>query len=186
MSRMTIRDMTAVALFAALTAVGAWISFPLPLSPVPIALANLFAIMAGVLLGKWLGALSQIVYLLLGLAGVPVFAQFSSGAPVFAGPTGGYLIGYVLAAFLTGLLVEHLPRRLPLTLRLTPAFVAGGAIIYLPGVLWLAHVTGMSLSSALLQGCYYFLPGDALKIIVAVILCRSLLQVPQLWRSPAA
>ena len=185
-TNLSLRDMTRVALFAALTAVGAWISFPLPFSQVPIALANMFVLMSGALLGKWLGSLSQIVYLLLGLAGVPVFAQFSAGASVFAGPTGGYLIGYVLAAFLTGMLVEYLPSTLPQGFRLAVAFIAGGAVVYVPGVLWLSHVTGLSLAAALPVGCYYFLPGDTLKIIVAVILCRSLLQVPQLWRPPAA
>src|SRR5659263_463032 len=108
MKNLELRDLIAVAFFAALTTVGAWISFPLPFSPVPIALANLFVILSGVILGKWLGPLSQIVYLLLGFAGVPVFAQQLAGPSVFAGPTGGYLAGYVIAAFLTGLLAEHL------------------------------------------------------------------------------
>ncbi|MCL6106228.1 MAG: biotin transporter BioY [Actinobacteria bacterium] len=185
MSRLTLREMVLVAFFAALTVVGAWISFPLPFSPVPITLANLFAVLSGAILGKKRGTLSQLVYLLLGFAGVPVFAGFTSGPGIFAGATGGYLVGYVLAAFIAGVLVEYLPRRLPPVARLSVAFTAAAAAVYLPGIAWLSHVTGLSAPVALVKGLYPFLPGDALKIIVAVVLCRSLMQVPRVWRSMA-
>ncbi len=185
MSGLTLREMVLAAFFAALTAVGAWISFPLPFSQVPIVLANLFVILSGAILGKKLGVISQLVYLLLGLAGAPVFAQFTSGPAALAGPSGGYLVGYLLAAFITGALVEHLPRRLPPLPRLAVSLAAGAVIIYLPGIAWLAHSLGVNLQTALAQGFYYYLPGDALKIIVAVVLCRSLMQVPQLWGSLA-
>ncbi len=103
------RDMVLVALFAALTAIGGWLSFPLPFSPVPITLQVLFVLLAGALLGPMRGALSQIIYVLIGAIGLPVFAQFSGGIGILVGPTGGYLIGFIVAAFLVGLIVEKAP-----------------------------------------------------------------------------
>lgn len=189
MNKLALRDLIAVAFFAALTTVGAWISFPLPFSPVPIVLANLFVVLSGVILGKWLGSLSQIVYLLLGFVGIPVFAQHQAGPAVIAGPTGGYLFGYVLAAFVAGLLAEHLPRFSSAgavqSARLALSLTAGALIIYLPGVPWLAHVTGMDINTALVKGFYPYLPGDAVKIIVATMLCVSLMaQLRDIWKWP--
>lgn len=189
MKNLELRDLIAVAFFAALTTIGAWISFPLPFSPVPIALANLFVILSGVILGKWLGPLSQIVYLLLGFAGVPVFAQHLAGPSVFAGPTGGYLAGYVIAAFLTGLLAEHLPRFSTAKTadigRLAFILSVGALVIYLPGIPWLAHVTGMDIPTALVKGFIPYLPGDILKIIVGTMMCLSLMaQLPHMMKLP--
>lgn len=174
MSRLTLRDMIAVAFFASLTTVGAWISFPLPFSPVPIVLANLFAVLSGAMLGKKLGPLSQGVYLLMGLIGIPVFAKFSAGPGVLFGATGGYLFGYVAASFLTGMLVEYLPR-LPQTIRYGVAMSVGMAVVYVPGIPWLARIAGFDIPTALVKGFYPYLPGDAVKIIVGVALCLSLM-----------
>jgi biotin transport system substrate-specific component len=187
--KLDLRDLIAVAFFTALTTVGAWISFPLPFSPVPIVLANLFVLLSGVILGKWLGSLSQIIYLLLGIVGIPVFAQHQAGPSVLAGPTGGYLVGYVFAAFVAGLLVEHLPRfssaRKAEMLRLAFCFSVGAVVIYIPGVPWLAHVTGMDISTAMVKGFYPYLPGDIVKIIVGTLLCESLMeQLPHIWKWP--
>ncbi len=187
MSQLALRDLIAVAFFAALTTVGAWISFPLPFSPVPIALANIFVLLAGIILGKWLGPLSQIIYLLLGFAGIPVFAQHLAGPDVFAGPTGGYLIGYVLAAFTAGALMQYLPRfsgsRAAITARVAFSLSVGALVIYIPGLPWLSHVTGMDMPTALVKGFYPYLPGDALKIIVGTMLCLSLMaQLPHIWK----
>lgn len=185
MSQLALRDMIAVAFFAALTVVGAWISFSIPFSPVPIALANVMAVLAGVILGKRLGSLSQVVYLLMGLVGIPVFAKFTAGPGVLFGPTGGYLFGYLLAAFTAGLLIEYLPR-LPQVLRLSIAMTAGMIIVYLPGIPWLARVAGFDIPTALVKGFYPYLPGDAMKIIIGVTLCLSLAaQLPHIWRSGA-
>ncbi len=191
MSNIALRDLIAVAFFAALTTVGAWISFPLPFSPVPIVLANLFVLLSGVILGKWLGPLSQVVYLMLGFVGIPVFAGHTAGPSVITGPTGGYLIGYVLAAFVAGVLAEHLPRLSRSSTfgsaRLAGAMVAGAAVIYLPGIPWLAHITGMDVPTAMVKGFYPYLPGDAVKIIVGTMLCMSLMtQLPHIWKWPAA
>ncbi|MHB1361337.1 MAG: biotin transporter BioY [Thermoleophilia bacterium] len=190
MPKLALRELIYIAFFAALTTVGAWISFPLPFSPVPIVLANLFVILSGVILGKWLGSLSQIVYLLLGFAGVPVFAQHAGGPSVFAGPTGGYLVGYVLAAFVAGAIIEHLPRFSRSTsmesLYLTLSLAAGALVVYIPGVYWLAHVTGMDFSTAMVKGFYPYLPGDIVKVVIGTLLCTSLIvQLPHIWKWPA-
>ena len=191
MSRLKLQDLIAVAFFTAMTTIGAWISFPLPFSPVPIVLANLVVILSGAILGKWLGPLSQIVYLLMGIIGIPVFANHTAGPSVIAGPTGGYLIGYVLAAFVTGLLVEYLPHihrsRAADSARLAFSLTMGALVIYLTGISWLARVAGMDIHTALVKGFYPYLPGDAVKIIVGTMLCLSLMaQLPHIWKWPAS
>lgn len=181
---LSLKDIVAVALFAALTAVGAWISVPMPFGPVPIALASFFALLSGAILGKWLGPLSQVIYVLLGLSGAPVFAHFTAGPGIVAGPTGGYLAGYIAGAFVTGVLVQYLPDK-PRPARFAIALTAGTLVIYLLGVPWLMHVTGMDLRAALVAGVYPFLPGDVIKIIIGTGLCLSLAtQLPSMWRSP--
>ncbi len=183
MKRLELRDMAAVAMFAALTAAGAWIS--IPVGAVPIVLANLVALLAGALLGKWKGALSQIVYVLMGLVGLPVFAGFTSGPGIVAGKTGGYLLGYIAGAFVTGLLVQHLPRR-PQPLRLSISFFFGASVIYLLGVPWLSYTTGLDIGATLAVGLYPFLAGDAIKVVAGILICLNLIQVPHIRRSPAA
>ncbi len=101
------KGMVLCALFAALTGVGALIAIPLPFTPVPITLQTFFIFLAGALLGKYLGALSQLIYLLLGVVGLPVFAKGSSGIGALLGPSGGYLVGFIPAAFLVGYLLER-------------------------------------------------------------------------------
>jgi biotin transport system substrate-specific component len=191
MSRLKLQDLIAVAFFAAMTTIGAWISFPLPFSPVPIVLANLVVILSGAILGKWLGPLSQIVYLLMGIVGIPVFANHTAGPSVIAGPTGGYLIGYVLAAFVTGLLVEYLPHiyrsRAAESARFALSLTIGALVIYMTGIPWLARVAGIDIHTALVKGFYPYLPGDAVKIIVGAMLCMSLMaQLPHIWKWPAS
>jgi biotin transport system substrate-specific component len=172
-------------MFAALTAVGAWISVPLPFSPVPIALASLLALLSGAVVGKWLGALSQVVYVLMGLAGIPVFAHFTAGPGVVAGPTGGYLAGYIAGAFITGLMIENMPRLQPYV-RFGAGLTAGTLVIYLMGVPWLAYVTGMNIPAAMAAGMYPFLPGDALKVIIGTILCAGLATQLALMQLPVS
>ena len=101
-----LRMMVFASLFAALTAAGAYIQIPMPFSPVPVTLQVFFVLLAGsILKSKW-GSLSMIVYTLLGIAGLPVFAGGSSGIGVLLGPTGGYIVGFILAAYVIGKLSE--------------------------------------------------------------------------------
>lgn len=106
MEKNKIKEMVFAALFAALTAAVAWFKIPLPFTPVPITLQTLVVLMSGAMLGPYYGALSMIIYLVLGAIGLPVFAGGSSGIGALLGPTGGYLFSYPIAAFIIGKMLE--------------------------------------------------------------------------------
>ncbi|MBS7658585.1 MAG: biotin transporter BioY [Candidatus Bathyarchaeia archaeon] len=153
-----------VALFAVLTALGAYIFIPLPFTPVPITLQTLFVYLSGDILGGYLGALSQVIYILLGISGLPVFARGRGGIEVLIGPTGGYLIGFIAAAFIIGKLAK---------LRSSPAFIwfifsnlIGTIIIYGIGVFQLSIWVG-SFKKAVMLGVFPFLIGDLIKVWLA-------------------
>lgn len=155
-------------LFAALTAVGAYIH--IPFGPVPIVLQNLFVLLAGLLLGGRWGALSMGVYLLVGAAGIPVFAGAKGGLAHFMGPTGGYLPGFVAAAFLTGWISAQGSRG---PWADAAAVLAGSLAIYALGVPWLKLVTGMTWTKAFLAGMAPFVFGDSVKAACALVIARS-------------
>lgn len=155
-------------LMAALTAVGAYIH--VPMVPVPIVLSTLFVLLSGLLLGSRWGLISMGLYLLVGAMGIPVFAGGRGGIAHFLGPTGGYLFGYALSAWLTGFISERSPGSVALDIL---AISFGSLIIYCIGVPWLKMVTNMSWPKALMAGMIPFLIGDAVKGAVAFILARS-------------
>lgn len=157
-------------MFAALTAAGAFIA--IPISVVPFTLQNLFTTLAGLLLGARVGALSQITYILVGLAGLPVFAGGKAGLGVLLGPTGGYLIGFVLGAFTIGKLAEI--RKHPSAWWLFASALLGHVVIYGAGVTWLSFIAHISVRKAAIVGLLPFLPGDVLKCIVAAIVARKI------------
>ena len=165
------RKMILCALFAALTAVCSQISLPLPFTPVPVNLATLSVIMAGTLLGAKSGALSQCVYLLAGAVGLPVFSRFSGGLGILIGATGGYLVGYPIAALLTGYFCKKLH-----TFRIGSALAmaAGILVCYAIGTLWYIILTHTPPIGALLACVIPFLPCDALKIAAALFLTKAL------------
>ena len=150
-------------LMAALIAAGAFIS--VPIGPVPIVMQNFFVLLTGVLLGKKWGLASVGVYLLAGILGLPVFAGGTGGIGRIAGPTGGYLLGYLPAVFIAGWIAEKGEN---IKWMDVPAMVAGMSIVYGIGVPWLKMVTGMTFDKAIALGLYPFLIGDALKIAAAV------------------
>ncbi len=126
----------AVAAFALLTWAAARVSVPMPFSPVPGTLQTVAVLLSGLLLGARGGAASQLTYLSLGLAGLPVFALPGAGPGYLLGPTGGYLIGFVGAAWLTGWVAHHTALR-PGMARLFAALLAGSLTIHLGGLAWL-------------------------------------------------
>jgi len=140
----------------------------IPLPPVPITLQTFFLYLAAALLGGRLGALSQVVYLLIGIIGLPVFAGGKAGMGVLLGPTGGYLIGFVAGAYLIGRLVEL--KRDPGPVWFGCAMIAGTAVIYLLGVIQLMLVASFSMKQAITAGVLPFLIGDTLKIVIAVLI----------------
>jgi len=160
--------MAYASLFGALTAVGAFILVPLP--PVPVTMQTLFVDLAGALLGGYLGALSQVVYLLLGVIGLPVFAGGKAGAGVLIGPTGGYLFGFVLGAYVIGRLVSL--RREPGLLWLMGSMAVGTAIVYTLGTLQLMAVARLGPAQAVAVALLPPLPGDLVKLSLAALISR--------------
>ncbi len=174
MHNIKLNRMIQAALFAALTAVFSQIAFPLPFTPVPVNLATLAVMLAGGILGLRFGLISQIIYVCLGLVGLPVFAQFTGGAGIVLGPTGGYIAGYLFTAALAGLLFDRLPSPKPGTAVCAGIYAVSLLACYLPGTLWFMAVTGSQLLPSLMMCVVPFLPGDALKIAAASLLTRRL------------
>lgn len=164
-----LRNMVLAALFAALTAVGAYIA--IPIGPVPIVLANLFVLLAGLLLGRKWAPASVAIYLFLGALGIPVFAGGTSGIAVLIGPTGGFLVGYLFAAVIISLISSQ---KKNILWRDIAAVLCGIALIYLLGVPWLKYKLSMDWSKAMSVGMLPFIPGDLLKGAAAVILVKFL------------
>ncbi|MDR2798973.1 MAG: biotin transporter BioY [Treponema sp.] len=171
----TIVKLTLSALFAALTAAGTFISIPLPLSPVPIVLQNLFALLTGLVLGPLGGVTGVGLYLLAGAIGVPVFAGASGGFVHFLGPTGGFLFGYLLMATAAGFIVGTPQAARPCPLwRIIAATVAGILLQYIPGVIQLKLVIDDTWPGAVAKGFLPFIIGDGIKGIVAVLIASRL------------
>jgi biotin transport system substrate-specific component len=173
--RKTIASITLVALFGALTAAGTFISIPLPFSPVPIVLQNLFALLAGLILGPVLGAAAVGLYLIAGIIGAPVFAGATGGIARLIGPTGGFLFGYLLAAFTAGFIAAR-PRpgfKTPIW-RIIIAVLAGLLIVYVPGVIRLKFALNAGWGKALMAGFVPFVIGDVIKGVIAVLIAPRL------------
>ena len=168
----------AVAFVAVLTGLAAQISIPLPLTPVPLTFQPMVVLVGAMALGARLGMASQLTYLALGLCGLPVFAaspELAHGAARLAGPTGGYLMAYPIAAFVVGWLAERGFDRRYLTSAV--ALVAGLAIVFTGGVLWLGLFMPASrgVAAALAAGFYPFILGDLIKLLFAALV------MPRLW-----
>lgn len=161
------REIAFVGLFAALTAVGAMFSFQLG-NAVPFSLQVLFTLLSGAVLGSRLGALSQASYVLMGLIGLPVFAMRRAGFGVLLGPTGGFLIGFIVGAWVTGWIIERLAgkevERKTSPIVAVVAMILGSLVIYIPGIAWLAwHVGGVRPATVSMVP---FIPVDLLKAII--------------------
>ncbi len=156
-------------LFAALIAAGSYIA--IPAGPVPIVLQNFFVMLAGLLLGRRWASMSVFIYLLAGSLGLPVFAGGAAGIGRVMGPTGGYLMGYLPAAFLIAVISEKGRGRVPADVL---AMICGSAVVYAAGAGWLKLVAGLGWKEAAVAGVLPFLPGDALKIAAAVPVVKSL------------
>lgn len=176
MSKINIRQMTLISLFAALTVVGAFIS--IPLYPVPLTLQTLFTLSAAMTLGSAMGMLSQIIYVMLGVIGLPVFAGFKTGIGILFGPTGGFLFGFIISAYIIGKIIELKKEKNFFYYFL--AGVIGTIILYIIGITQLSLVTDMGIKKALMVGMLPFLPGDILKIIAASFIASKLRPIIEL------
>ena len=160
------KQMVLIALMTAVTCVLGPLSIPLPFSPVPISLTNFAIFLAIFVLGMKSGTISFIIYLLLGAIGVPVFSSFRGGLQVLAGPTGGYLIGFIFLALIMGFALDHFDRKLVPTII---GMIIGMAVCYAFGTVWLAKLLSLSFKEGLMMGVIPYLAGDAAKIIIASI-----------------
>ena len=147
-------------LFAALTGVCAWINIPLFFTPIPLNLALIGPILAGLLLGYKFGTVSQLIYILIGITGLPVFAGFTAGIGILLGPTGGFLTGYLLCAFICGLPCK----------RKTVLLTSGVLACYCLGLLWFVFSGGSSLATGFVSCILPFIPGDILKIVLSMFI----------------
>jgi biotin transport system substrate-specific component len=168
----------AVLFVTVLTIVAAQVSIPLPFTPVPFTLQPMIVLLGGAALGARLGMMSQILYIAIGLAGLPVFAAspiLPQGFGRLLGPTGGYLMSYPIAAFVAGYLAQRGFDRRYLTSVL--AMGAGLAIIFACGVAWLAWgAPRVGLSTAIATGLVPFIPADIVKVLLAATV------LPAMWR----
>ncbi|MDA3956109.1 biotin transporter BioY [Oceanispirochaeta sp.] len=174
MSKQLIRRTVLTAVFTALIAASSL--FVLPVGPVPVVMTTLFVVLSGMLGGPWIGLSSVITYLLLGIIGLPVFAGGTAGLAKVMGPTGGFLIGYILAALAGGLLFhpkEGGSRGMTMVLAALSALIAG-ALIYVPGLPWLKYSLSMDWATAIKAGLLPFIPGFLIKTAAATALAFSM------------
>jgi biotin transport system substrate-specific component len=164
------RGMAYAAMFGAMTAIGAYIVIPLPL--VPITMQTFFVSLGAALLGGALGALSQVIYVLIGVIGFPVFAGGKAGFAVLLGPTGGYLAGFIVGGYVMGKLIEMKER--PGFIWMACAMIIGHGVLYALGVAQLMFVAKLSLGKAIAVGVIPTLPGGIVKILAAAFIAGKL------------
>ncbi|AEG45158.1 biotin transport system substrate-specific component [Isoptericola variabilis J7] len=169
-----VRDVALVVGVAALTALTAQLRIPIPGLPVPVTGQTFAVLLGAAALGPLRGSLAQVLYVGVGLAGLPVFTGGASGWEAVAGASGGYLLGFVAASAAVGALARRGADRRVLST--VGAYAVGTAVIYACGVPWLAAVAGMPIGAALMAGAVVFLPGDAIKAAIAGAL------LPAVWR----
>lgn len=155
--------------FTICTGLGAFVRVPLPFSPVPITLQTFFVIFSGLILGP-IGAISQILYILLGTSGLPIFTNSGFGFFYLLGPTGGYLFGFVLTAFLVG----RLSRKKIGNFQLLLSILSASFLILLCGTAWLVFLFKISFNKAFFLGALPFIPGDIMKSLLAYSIYRKI------------
>ena len=162
-----IHTMVSIALMTALMCIFSPFAIPLPISLVPLSFATLVLYIMAYILNPVHGLISCLVYLFLGFIGLPVFSGFSRGFGKLAGPTGGYLIGYLFLIVISSWFIHHFRMH---KLWSILGMMIGTAILYLFGTIWLAKMANLSFFAALAAGVLPYLIGDAIKIITASIL----------------
>lgn len=164
-NKLTIKTIALIAVMTAVTCVLAPLS--LPIGPVPISLTNLAIYFGLYILDVKKESLSYIVYMLIGLAGLPVFSNFTGGVGKLFGPTGGYIIGFLPMAVIAGIFIDRTNGKLLPSLL---GMVLGTVICYALGTIWLAYQANMDFKAALFAGVIPFIPGDLIKMALAAVL----------------
>lgn len=167
MKNQKIANLTVIALFTAIMCILGPLSIIIPVSPVPITFTNLAIFLAVIILGWKKGTISYLVYMLIGFVGVPVFSGFTAGPGKLLGPTGGYLIGFIFMAIIAGLIIEKFPDNKILHVA---GMVLGTLVLYAFGTAWLAYQANMPFGAALMAGVVPYILGDAIKIIIALMI----------------
>lgn len=159
-------SMAVIALMAALMSILGPMS--IPIGPVPISFTNLVIYFSVYLIGKEKGTISFVLYLLLGIVGLPVFSGYSSGIAKLAGPTGGYLIGFLFMAYFSGLVVEKVKSKFIYSVL---GLIGATAVTYLFGTVWFTYQAGCTMIYALSVCVFPFIAGDLIKIVLAAAIC---------------
>lgn len=161
-------SMTSIALMAAVICVVG--PFTLPIGPVPITLAPLAILLSVYILGTKKGTIALLIYLLIGAVGVPVFSGFTGGIGKLAGPTGGYLVGYIIFALIAGWFIHRFYDKVVIQFL---GMVLALAVLYAFGTAWLAYSAGMTFGAALAVGVLPFIVFDLIKIVITIVLGRA-------------
>ncbi len=156
------RQLTLVGVMAAVTCILGPLS--LPIGIIPISLTNLVIYFAVYVLGRKRATLSYIVYLFIGLIGLPVFSGFSGGFTKLFGPTGGYLIGFIFMAFISGIFIDNFSNKIYICFL---GMILGTIATYIFGTAWLAYQAHLTFNAALAVGVLPFIPGDLVKMVIA-------------------
>lgn len=164
------QNIALMALFTALIAICSWIS--IPLGPVPFTLQTFAIFVIAGLLGTKRGLVSLAAYILLGLVGVPVFAGFKGGASVLAGPTGGYIVGFILTVLVIGIVNDcvKLDNEFVKMVVLFVSMIIGDVLCFVVGTIWFMHVAGYNLATSLSYCVIPYIIPDIAKMIVAVVI----------------
>jgi len=163
--KISVKQLALVGLMAAVICVlGPW-ALNIPISPVAISLGTLAIYFVISVLGMKLGTISVIIYILLGLAGVPVFTNFTGGPAKLFGPTGGYIIGYIFLALIAGFFVDRFGKNLPVYIA---GMILGTVVLYIFGTLWLGYQMDFTFTQALMAGVVPYIPGDLIKLAIAM------------------
>lgn len=165
MKKVNVNQLTFTAMMTALLCVLAPLS--IPIASVPISASTFVVYLAAVLLGARYSIICICLYLLLGIIGLPVFAGWGSGIGVILGPTGGYLIGYLLIALFTGLFMRYGKEKISM---IAVGMVLGTVACYALGTVWLAYQLSLDAKAAIMAGVIPFIPGDLLKIILCLVI----------------
>lgn len=174
---MSVKKLTIIGVMAAVMCVLA--PWSLQIGTVPITFATLAIYFIGAIIGEKYGTISVVIYILLGLVGLPVFSGFTGGLSRIIGVTGGYIIGYIPCVYVCGVIIKRAVKKFfvyPL------AMIVGTIILYIFGTLWYAYQTGNSIAAGLYVCVLPFLPGDVIKIIIASVFSHEFNKRMLLWR----
>ena len=175
MTRKATKAIVFTALFAALSAACAFISIPVPGTPIPIVLQNMMVVLSGMLLGPFFGTASTLLFIIAGILGLPVFSGGTGGFAKLMGPTGGFIIGYAIASLVAGLILgrpkldgkKHIAR-------IIIASFFGFLVMYIPGVLHFMNSLDKTFSETMALCVIPYLPGDLIKMVLCILICLPL------------